>query len=335
MPRLRRGLPTRMELIDTFPAFERYWVLVEHRPIAEQVDRWRSEYMSAWPELLRKQTEEYRRRGVNWKRIARARIFPQLPARLDRMRRLHADLVRELPRAWSRTRAALKVHFPIRFVIYVGLGCGMGWATRLGEVPAVLFGLENAVEMTSGSWRGWPRSVVPHEVAHLVHDEWRRRAGRSLLDEGRGPYWHLYEEGFATECERRIATARAFRLRTGKKDWIGWCERNRGKLARRFLRDVEARRSVRRFFGSWYDIQGHVECGYYLGAEAVRELLRTQSLLEVARLDATAVREAMKIHLARMAIPSEHTSMTSGPRRPQDPNPVGLSSTKPGARRHT
>jgi hypothetical protein len=88
----------------------------------------------------------------------------------------------------------------VTFVIYVGIGCGAGWATTFGDSPAVLFGLENIAE------RGWedPGTIlglVAHELGHLVHFAWRLRGGKSA---GSGPWWQLYEEGFAQECESRI-----------------------------------------------------------------------------------------------------------------------------------
>jgi hypothetical protein len=279
-----------VELLDTFPAFERFWLNVESLPVSAQIERWETDYMAPWPELLSKQREVYRRARVSWWRIARTRIFPKIPARLDRLRRLHSNLRRELPGAWRRTRTALSVDFEVLFVIYVGLGCGAGWATRLGGKPAVLFGLENAADMTAGRRGEWPGSV-PHEVAHLVHEEWRRRGGIGGLESSRGPYWQLYEEGFATECERTIATPAAFRLRTGKAGWLAWCETNRAGLARDFLRDVRARRSVRRFFGSWYNIQGFSECGYYLGGEVVRKLKESYRLNEIACWSGREVRQ--------------------------------------------
>ncbi|MGC2288903.1 MAG: hypothetical protein WA688_03490 [Thermoplasmata archaeon] len=289
-----------MQLLDTFPDFERFWANVEGLPIPAQMDRWESDYMALWPELLQKQKDEYRRAGVSWRRIARDRIFPEIPRRLTRFRRLHANLRRQLPGAWRRTRKALKVDFEVQFVIYVGLGCGAGWATRLGGKPAVLFGIENAAEMTTGRRGEWP-GALSHEVAHLVHNEWRRQAGLPSGESRRGPYWQLYEEGFATACERSIETPAHFRLRTGKADWLPWCVRHRADLARLFLRDVHARRSVRRFFGSWYTIQGHTECGYYLGAEVVRELGRTRSLKEIACLSAAEARRKANTSLRVMA----------------------------------
>jgi len=211
-----------LEVLDTFPAFERYWRAVRSEPVNVQIDRWEHEYMAAWPELLAKLQQNYSEDGVDWKRIARTRIFPHLPERLTQMRLLHRNLLKDLPDSWFRTQRTLKLDFPVRFVTYIGIRVGAGWATRYDGQPACLFGLENAAEITSSKNGGTP-GAVSHEVAHLAHDEWRRRDGLRGIEEPGGPYWQLYEEGFATECERRIEDTRSFRLRTGRADWLSWC----------------------------------------------------------------------------------------------------------------
>jgi hypothetical protein len=296
VPRSVRSL----QVLDTFPAFERYWQTVRSKPIDVQIDRWENEYMAGWPELLDKQKRAYSEEGADWKRIARTRIFPHLPERLPRMRLLHRRLLRSIPRSWSRTRRVLKPDFPVRFIIYVGIGVGAGWATQYGGQPACLLGLENATEVSYSKTGGKP-GVVSHEVAHLIHDGWRRRNGLRGIEEPSGPFWQLYEEGFATECERRVEDPRRFRLRTGRPDWLPWCEAHRAWLAAKFLRDVRARNSLRPFFGSWYNIHGRTECGYFLGAEIVREWAELTSLKEVALLPEPAIRRRMKSILAEMA----------------------------------
>jgi hypothetical protein len=291
---------TGLEILDTFPAFERYWRRVRSEPIRVQIDRWQHEYLAPWPELLEKLQRNYTDQGVDWRRIARTRIFPQLPNLLPRIRRLHRRLREGLPTAWSRSKKVLRIDFPVQVVIYVGIGVGAGWATRYAGRPACLFGLENAAEMVSGRDPG-TSGAVSHEIAHLAHAEWRRRRGRDGLGEARGPYWQLYVEGFATECERRIDPPEEFHLRTGKADWLPWCERHRGWLAARFLRQVRNRRPVREYFGSWYKVQGQIESGYYLGQQVVHEWLRASSLQEVALLPAPEVRRRTRSTLRRMA----------------------------------
>ncbi len=288
------------EILDTFPAFERYWRHVRFQPLSVQIDRWENEYMAEWPELLEKLKRNYSEEGVDWKRIAQSRIFPHLAERLPRMRTLHRRLLRGLPQSWAASRRVLNLDFPVHFVIYVGIGVGAGWATQYGGKAACLFGLENAAEISPGK-NGGKSGAVSHEVAHLAHDEWRRRNGLRGIEQPRGPLWQLYEEGFATESERRIESSRQFRLRTGRPDWLPWCMSHRAWLAAKFLRDMKARRSVRPFFGSWYNIDGRIECGYYLGAEIVHEWTRTASLEDVAVLPEAVVRRKVRSALRRLA----------------------------------
>ena len=286
---------TRPKIVDAFPAFERFWRTVRTQPVTLQIERWEQDYMAPWPELLSKQQDCYASDGVDWRQVARRRVFPYLERRLEKMRRLHRDLLHTLPGSWERTRQLLHLPFPVRFVIYVGIGCGAGWATTYEGRSACLFGLENAAENHDGG-DGWSRRVVAHEVAHLAHQAWRKERREQRAD----PWWTLYEEGFATHCERLIEP-RLFPLRTGKENWLAWCEEMRPWLARKFLRDVTARKSLRPFFGSWYNIQGYIETGYYLGSEMIRAWTRELPLRTVASLPLSEIRRRARATLHRLA----------------------------------
>jgi hypothetical protein len=286
---------TGPEVLDTFPAFEEFWARVRHEPISIQIRRWAGEHMGPWPELLSKQQENYSSDGLDWAGVARYRVFPHLEERLGTMRDLHRDLVRTIPGSWARARAALGIRFPIRFVIYVGIGCGEGWATIYGDRPACLFGLENAAENHRGG-DGWSRRIVAHEVAHLAHERFRSDKPRGPRD----PWWMLYEEGFATYWEQRIEP-KLFPLRTGKKDWLAWCDEHRPWLARKFLADVAARRSLRPFFGSWFRIRGQIETGYYLGAEMIRSWTQEMPWRGVASLPLVRLRRRARSTLLEFA----------------------------------
>jgi len=293
-------------IVDAFPAFERFWTKVVDEPVRRQVELWDQEFRVGWPELWEKQVDCYRVEGVDWRTVARTRVFPFLGARLARMRALHTELLRSLSRTLERTRRVLGVRFPVRFVIHVGIGCGAGWATTYGGRPACLFGLENAAESHDGR-DGWSRRVVAHEVAHLAHQRWRGEAWGEETD----PWWRLYEEGFATHCERE-AEPGTFPFRTGNSDWLRWCDAHRASLAGRYLQDVRARRSLRPFFGSWYTIRGQTEAGYYLGSEVIRDWTGRLTLPEVAVLPRPEIRRRVRAALERFAAGSD----ARGPGRP-------------------
>ena len=68
-------------------------------------------------------------------------------------------------------------------------------------------------------------------------------------------------------------------------DWFDWCQDQKGWLAAEFLRMVDEGESIRPFFGSWFEIRGRKQCGYFLGHELVRQLEKNMSLKEIALLD--------------------------------------------------
>jgi hypothetical protein len=57
-------------------------------------------------------------------------------------------------------------------------------------------------------------------------------------------------------------------------------------LAAEFLRAADRGESVRPFFGSWYDIEGHSQTGYFLGQALIRELEADLTLDTIALLEA-------------------------------------------------
>jgi hypothetical protein len=77
-----------LEIIDTFPAFLKYWRKVRGQSINKQIEGWEKEYMSSWPELLAKQIDNYEADKLDWRQIARKRVFPHLAARMLPLRKL-------------------------------------------------------------------------------------------------------------------------------------------------------------------------------------------------------------------------------------------------------
>lgn len=291
---------SRYEVLDTFPAFERFWPRGQLLREDQRIESWRRDYLRPWPELARKQITNYEREGIDWRKVARTRIFPTLEDRLPQMRKVRCALRRAIPVAVGRCRDKLGLDFPVTFVIHVGIGCGAGWATTFRGRPAVLFGVENAAE-TGWTDRQTVVALVEHELAHLIHDRWRRRARVGRLEGHRGPWWQLYEEGFATHCEFLLGGTGAHHSTTETRDWLEWCRRNRSRLASLFLRAVRSRRSTGRFFGSWYDIDGYIESGYFLGAEAVRWWESRFSLHQIACWNPRQVSRRLEASVRKMA----------------------------------
>ena len=275
----------KCKVIDTFPAFLSFWTESQHRPLNVQIEAWSAEYMAQWPELREKQLEDYASQEVDWRQIARERVFPFLGVRLPAMKTAHENLLAVCEGIYSRSEEVLGFDFETLFVIYVGIGCGAGWGTQFQDSPAVLFGLENIAEC------GWsqPPSItglVAHEIGHLVHDYWRAKYEKAVES---GPWWQLYREGFAQGCEHIVCGERSWHMRSDidGDDWLDWCQQHKKLLASEFLRRVGDDDSVRPFFGSWFDVQGRKQCGYFLGHELIRQLEANMNMKEIALLDHT------------------------------------------------
>ncbi len=64
-----------------------------------------------------------------------------------------------------------------------------------------------------------------------------------------------------------------------------WCRVHQSWLAAEFLRYADAGESVRPFFGSWHDLQGYKQTGYFLGYELVKILKEDLTLRDIALLE--------------------------------------------------
>ncbi len=266
------------ELLDTLPAFLATRGTSRHLNVEQQIDRWAAEYLRPWPELREVQIEDYRLQGLDWREIARTRIFPDLEQWHADMVLARDHLLNVLPEVVERIAAIHSFPGGLLCVIHVGLGCGAGWATQLHGRPAVLFGLENIAGC------GWTSrealmGLVAHELGHLLLDQWRQEAG---LAAGQGPIWQLFEEGFA----QRVALeyTGTWHMVHGQEhlDWLSWCKGRLPDLANRYLELVKRRYPLSEFFGSWLEIDGRSQAGIYLGVEVIHKLAYSPNLKDIA-----------------------------------------------------
>lgn len=270
-------------ILDTYSEFLSYWEKHKNLPVKEQIEGWASEYMVLWPDLLEKQQENYRDIKEDWRNIAEEKVFPFLHSRLNPMQEAHANLI-EFIRPIHRS--AMKIfnidNFDVLYVIYTGIGCGAGWVTTLRNSQAILFGLEMIAEC---NWTDPDslKGLIAHEIGHAIHGKLRQD---SELNQEKGPWWQLYTEGYAERCEQIIIGQNHWHEGAGlnNPDWLEWCTANKGLLAGKFLQLVEEKADVSPFFGSWFDIQGYRQCGYYLGHEVILDLEKKCDIRKLALL---------------------------------------------------
>ena len=274
------------EIVDTYPDFTNYWKTARLKDLDEQIRLWKDSYMKRFPALLRKQIQCYEADGIDWKGIAK-KILPLMPQRLPMMGKARDKILSTCGLIYEKASEKLGFDFRIVFIIYVGLGCGAGWATTYNKQPSILLGLENIAEegwCTKGKIEG----LLCHEIGHLVHMKWRNQwAAFEIAAED--PVFRLYEEGFGQRCEHIVRGKETWHMKPDR-EWLAWCGRHRGWLAKEFLTRLERQASVNDFFGSWFNIEGKKQTGYFLGHEFIKELQKTLSLRKIALLSAQEVR---------------------------------------------
>lgn len=271
-----------LEIIDTFPAYLEYWDQVKDFGIDEQIEAWKMEYLKPWPNLIEKQIEDYASQNLDWRKIAQENVFPYLAERFSTMQMAHHNLSALCESIIKNAKQRFSLDSNVVIVIYVGIGCGAGWVTSYEERPAILFGLENIAECGWGG-RKAISGLVAHEIGHLIHNKLRLEKGKT---KGSGPWWQLYSEGFAQYCESLILGTESWHQAMGEdENWLSWCQENRSWLAAEFLKRVESGKAARSFFGSWFEIRGKRQTGYYLGCEVIHELEKRFDLEEIAQLD--------------------------------------------------
>ena len=277
-----------INIIDTFPAFEKYWRQYRDSSTNAQVNAWVSEYMVNWPALLKKQIKQYQSEGIDWKKVARERVFPNLEERLPEMRLARKRLLEESQKIIRRAQLRFNDRHSLYVIIYVGIGLGAGWATTYVKSPALLFGLENIAE------EGWTdksevRGLITHELGHLFHSFWRESVGKRFRS---GPLWDLYTEGFADRFEQLLEDNENSHIAKDSdgQEWLDWCQENRQWIASEILKRLERKGDLRTFFGSWYKIRGHSQIGYFMGSELIKEFEKYYPLKKIATLDTISQR---------------------------------------------
>jgi len=283
----------RCSLVDTFPDFLAYWADSSFKRVDEQVTLWQTSYLKKYPELLKKQVENYEDANVNWREIAR-KTLQLVPQRLQLMQEARKNILQICEPTYLKAIERLRIDFNVTFVVYVGIGCGAGWATTYNKKPSVLLGLENIAE------EKWHRKnklqgLICHEIGHLAHMKWRQE-WKTFEKAEKNPLFQLYSEGFAQRCEHVILGKETWHMKPSK-EWLHWCEQHKSWLASEFLRRLARHASVRDFFGIWFSIQGKKQTGYFLGHAFIRNLEKTHDLKEIALFSSKKANEMCSEYL--------------------------------------
>jgi len=279
-------------IIDTYPHFKKCWKRNKAKSPDTLLDLWENEYMSRYPELFRLQVKNYENLKVDWRNVAKERVFSRLPNLLRLLEKAWCNLHDVIPSAYEKFRNFWRCDLRIIFVIYVGIGCGAGWATTYSGHYAVLLGLESIAELRWISKRDL-EGLVLHELSHIAHMALRGISPKEFEELEEDPLFLLYSEGFATRCEHLILDEEIWRI-APDESWLKWCRENLSFLASEYLERVEHGKPVNEFFGSWLSIRGKSQTGYYLGHEFIRSLENQMSVEEIATMSLKHIRDSVK-----------------------------------------
>ncbi len=205
--------------------------------------------------------------------------------------------VEELDRVWNKVYMALPkalLMFTQKFsdifydklwlILYISCGCGAGWAYEYREDPAVYLGLDMIAYL---KWLSESeiKGLIVHELCHLLNMKLQNTTPREFSRMENNPYFLLYSEGFAMRCEHRVMGGELWRI-ASNKSWISWCRRNLNYLAKLYLEYAGKGLPVNIFYGSFYNIRGYSQTGYFLGHEAIKYLEQKENmeLTEIAKL---------------------------------------------------
>ncbi|MBC7169307.1 hypothetical protein H5T54_00020 [Candidatus Bipolaricaulota bacterium] len=255
---------------------------------AEILATWEGFYSQRFPELHAKQIQDCTEAGEDWRTIALARVFAQLPTRLAALEEARGRILGLWDDVLARARAALGLELDVVAVVHVGIGCGAGWATTYEGKSAVLFGLENIAEL---DWYTTARleGLIAHELGHVAHAAWRGEPVE-LVEED--PLGLLYSEGFAQRLEGVILGRESWHL-APDEGWLPWCREHLPELARAFRNRAAQGKAVNAFFGSWLSYRGVPFTGHFLGHTVIRMMEEGRTLPELAGLPLPEVRASV------------------------------------------
>ncbi len=207
-----------------------------------------------------------------------------------KFQRMHDSFRKACENLNERIRDCLHAELDADVVLYLGLCNGAGWAETVGGKPVVLLGIEKIIEL---DWTDEASMIglIYHELGHLWH--FGARSAETIFEtpSERG-LWQLYTEGVAMTAEQLLCRDDGF-YHQNRDGWLDWCRENRGRLFREYARRIDAGESVQDFFGDWCSYDGHSDVGYYLGAELVREAMKTRSMDEILNLPLTDVKKLL------------------------------------------
>lgn len=290
-----------MKIIDTFNDFKLYYDKYKDKSIEDKIHGWLNEYIIKYPELKRKCLEDYEKYNVSWVEVATEKVFPKIDNTYVLMEDAHKNILANCEKIVSQFNEVFNIKFNVNIVLYVGIGNGAGWATYYDNTPAVLLGLDKIAEL------GWNSEetlygLISHELCHLLHEQLRGKEdgiiaiGEKIADSRELSLWNLYEEGFAQRCEQIVVGQDKYHEDTDG-EWTKWCNDNKDRMKKLYIDLVDKGETTNIFYGSWFNVEGHSQVGYFLGCELIKQLQGKMDIKDIATLELGKIYEIVERYL--------------------------------------
>ena len=178
----------------------------------------------------------------------------------------HTSFIKVTRKLDEKCETVLHDKLDCTIILYMGLCNAAGWAAKLDGEPVILLGIEKIVELN------WVDEIsmiglIYHGLGHYWHFQ-NRSTETHLKTLKEKSLWQLYTEGMAMYFEQLMYGNPHF-YHQNKNGWLDWCDKNKHRIAKEYLRRIENNENVQDFFGDWCSFEEHSDVGYYLGAEIV------------------------------------------------------------------
>ncbi len=187
------------KIIDTYPDFFDLWQTAAKEPVKIQIERWRTDYITDWPEIKNWQLAGYED-DAEWREYAREEIFPWINQNFNRVMAARSSLLGAIRSVYDRDADLFQENLQTYFLISIGVSKDLAYVSSYGNRPAIYFDL---VAIAREGWQDTTilRSLVGLQLGYYYFDSFRQKIG---VPDGEGQRWKYFKIGFAREFAREL-----------------------------------------------------------------------------------------------------------------------------------
>ena len=187
------------KIIDTYPDFFDLWQTAAKEPVKIQIERWRTDYITDWPEIKNWQLAGYED-DLEWREYAREEIFPWINQNFNKLMAARSSLLGAIRSVYDRDADLFQENIQTYFLISIGVSKDLAYVSSYGNRPAIYFDL---VAIAREGWQDTTilRSLVGLQLGYYYFDSFRQKIG---VPDGEGQRWKYFKIGFAREFAREL-----------------------------------------------------------------------------------------------------------------------------------